>query len=63
MDSLKLTKLTLSDDIEVFMIMFERSMEAHKIERVKWLVLLASKLTGEGQQAYAALSSKDSKNF
>ena len=31
-DSLKLTKLTLSDNIEVFMKMFKRSMEAHEIE-------------------------------
>ena len=62
-DSLKLTKLTLSDDIEAFMTTFERSMEAHEIERVKWPVLLAPQLTGKAQQAYAALSSEDSKNF
>ena len=31
-DSLKLTKLTLSDNIEAFMKMFKRSMEAHEIE-------------------------------
>ena len=60
---LKLTKLTLSDDIEVFMTTFERSMEAHEIEHAKWPVLLASQLTGKAQQAYAALSSKDSKSF
>ena len=62
-DSLKLTKLTLSDDIEAFMTMFERSMEAHEIECTKWLVLLAPQLTGKAQQVYAALSSEDSKNF
>ena len=62
-DLLKLTKLTLSDDIEAFMTTFERSTEAHEIERVKWLVLLAPQLTGKAQQAYAALSSEDSKNF
>ena len=45
LDSLKLTKLTLSDDIEAFMTTFERSMEAHKIERVKWPVLLTQQLT------------------
>ena len=42
---------------------FERLMEAHEIERVKWPVLLASQLTGKVQQAYAALSSEDSKEF
>ena len=62
-DSPELTKLTLSDDIEAFMTTFERSMEAHEIERTKWPVLLAPQLTGKAQQAYAALSSEDSKNF
>ena len=38
-------------------------MEAHEIERTKWLVLLAPQLTGKAQQAYAAFSSEDSKNF
>ena len=61
--SLKLTKLTLSDDIEASMTIFERSVEAHKIEHVKWPVLLAPQLTGKAQQAYAALSSEDSKTF
>ena len=62
-DSLKLTKLTLSDDIKAFMATFERSMEAHEIEYVKWPVLLAPQLTGKVQQAHAALSSEKSKNF
>ena len=61
-DSPKLTKLTLSDDIEAFMMTFERSMVAHEIGRTKWPVL-APQLTGKAQQAYAALSSEDSKNF
>ena len=42
---------------------FERSMEAHEIERGKWPVLLGPQLTGKAQQAYAALSRKDSKDF
>ena len=45
------------------MMTFERSMEAHEIERTKWLVLLAPQLTEKVQQAYAALSSEDLKNF
>ena len=57
-DMLKLTKLTLSDDIKAFMTTFERSMEAHEIARGKWPVLLAPQLTGKAQQAYAAFSSE-----
>ena len=38
-------------------------MEAHKIECIKWLVLLTLQLTGKMQKAYAAPSSEDSKNF
>ena len=38
-------------------------MEAHEIERAKWPVLLTSQLIGKAQQAYAALSSEDFKNF
>ena len=60
-DSPKLTKLTLSDNIGAFMTTFKRSMEAHKIEQVKLQVLLAPQLTEKAQQAYAALSSEDSK--
>ena len=45
------------------MMRFERSMEAHKIERGKWPVLLGPQLTGKAQQAYSALSSEDSKDF
>ena len=41
----------------------ERSMEAHKIECIKWLVLLPPQLTGKMQKAYAAPSSEHSKNF
>ena len=37
--------------------------EAHEIEGVKYLVLLAPQLTRKAQQAYATLSSEDSKNF
>ena len=62
-DSLKLTKLTLSDDIEALMTIFERLMEAHEIECGKWPVLLSPQLTGKVQRAFAALSSKGSKDF
>ena len=62
-NSLKLTKLTLSDDTEAFMTTFKRSVKAQKIERIKKLVFLTLQLTGKAQQAYAALSSKDSKSF
>ena len=44
------------------MMTFKRSVEAHKIECAKWLVLLALRLTRKAQQVYAAISSEDSKN-
>ena len=56
-DSPKLTKLTFLDDIEAFMMMFKRLMEAPKIEQTKWLVLLVPQLTEKVEQAYASLSS------
>ena len=62
-DLMKLTKPTYSDDIEAFMMTFERSMDAQEVEHIKWLVLLTPQSTGKAQQAYATLSSKDSKNF
>ena len=60
---LKLTKLTLPDDIEAFMTTFQRSMEAHETECGKWSLLLGPQLTGKAQQAYAAIRSKQSKDF
>ena len=44
-DSLKVTKLTLSDDIEAFITTFKQSVEAHNIDHVKWPVLLTLLLT------------------
>ena len=43
---LKLTKLILSDNIEVCITTCEGSMEPHKIVCVKWPVLLSPQLTG-----------------
>ena len=57
-DSLKLTKLTLSNEFEAFMTTFESLMEAHKIEHGKLPVLLGPQCTGKAQQAYAVLNSK-----
>ena len=46
-ESLKLTKLSESEDVEAFLTAFERAVEAHGVERSKWAVLLAPQLSGK----------------
>ena len=47
-ESLKLTKLAETEDIEAFLTAFERAVEAHSIDPDKWAMLLAPQLTGKG---------------
>ena len=62
-ESLKLTKLSESEDVEAFLTAFERAVEAHGVERDKWAVLLAPQLTGKALQAYAAMGNEDAKKY
>ncbi len=62
-DSLKLTKLGESEDIEAFLTTFESAVEAHGVEREKWALILAPQLTGRGQEAYAAMQNDDTKDY
>ena len=62
-ESLKLTKLTESDDIEVYLKTFERAVEACGVQKEKWSFILAPEFNGKAQQAYAALSNEDSKEY
>ena len=46
----KLMQLTEQDDIEAYLVTFERIMQAYKIPREQWTYYLAPQLTGKAQQ-------------
>ena len=56
----KLVPLTEQDDIESYLVTFERIMDAYKITKGQWTYYLAPQLTGKAQQAFAALPSDES---
>jgi len=43
----KLVPLSAKDDIEAYLVMFERVMQAHKIPHNRWAIHLAPQLTGK----------------
>ena len=45
-DAIKLTKLTDQDDIEAYLTVFERMMEAYEVAKPRWAFMLAPQLTG-----------------
>ena len=61
--SVKLVPLTEKDDIEAYLVTFERIMEAHKVEKDRWSHYLAPQLSGRAQLAFAALPTADSSNY
>ena len=62
-ESLKLTKLTETDDIEASLTTSERAIEAHRVELDKRAVILALQLTGNAQLAYAVMSNEDARDY
>ena len=60
---IKLVALRDSDDIEAYLVTFERIMAAHKIERSRWPHYLAPQLSGRAQLAFVALPITDSANY
>ena len=54
----QLTKLEATDDIEAFLVTFERVMASCRVPDEEWTMHLAPNLTGKAQQAYAALNVK-----
>ena len=62
-ESLKLTKLTESDDIEAFLTTFERAVEAHGVDRDKRAAILAPQLTGKARLAYAAMTDANARDY
>ena len=51
----KLHKLDQNDDIEAYLVTFERAMAASEIAVACWPYILATLLTGKAQQAYATI--------
>ena len=57
-------KLTVQDDIESYLITFERVMRAYEVKESRWAVKLApQQLTGKAQQAYAAMRADDAGTY
>ena len=54
--SVKLVPLTEKDDIEVYLVTFERIMVAHKIDKTRWPHHLAPQLTVRAQLAQLAIA-------
>ena len=59
----KLVKLEATDDIEAFLVTFERVMTSCHVARGEWTTHLAPNLSGKAQQAYAALDATDAVNY
>ena len=56
-------KLTEADDIEAYLITFESLMQAYEVSQERWAFKLAPQLVNKAQQAYAALSPDDAKDY
>ncbi len=61
--NVKLVQLTEKDNVEAYLVTFERIMGAHKIAEDRWAHYLAPQLTGKAQLAFAALPSADSAKY
>lgn len=55
LSGVKLVPLSEKDDIEAYLVTFERVMEAHKVDQDRWAHYLASRLTGRAQLVFAAV--------
>ena len=62
-ESLKLIKLTESDNIEAFLTTFERGAEAHGVDRDKHAAILAPQLTGKAHLACATMTDADARDY
>ena len=61
--TVKLVPLNEKDDVEAYLVTFERIMAAHNISEDRWSHYLTSQLTGKAQLAFAAVSPSDSGNY
>ena len=58
-----MTNLTDADDIEAFLTIFERAVEAHGVDRDKKAAILAPQLMGKARLAYTAMTDEDARNY
>ena len=63
LSGVKLVPLSEKDDIEAYLVTFERVMEAHKVEKERWAHYLAPQLTGGAQRAFTAVPTTESANY
>ena len=59
----KVAKLIDSDDIEGYLLTFERQMAAYEIDKSRWAFILAPQLTGRAQKAYMALATDEASDY
>ena len=62
-ESLKLMKLSETDDVKAFLTTFKRAIEDHGVERDKRAAILAPQLTGKARLAYAAMNDADARDY
>ena len=61
-EGMRLTRLSEQDD-KAYLLTFERMMQAYEVDRPRWTYKLAPQLTGKAQQAYAALSIDEARDY
>ena len=61
--SVKLASLSEKDDIEAYLVTFERIMTAQKVDKGRWSQFLTPQLTGRAQLAFAALPSESAADY
>ena len=59
----KVAKLIDSDEIEGYLLTFERQMAAYEIDKSRWAFILAPQLTGRAQKAYMALATDEASDY
>ena len=59
----RLSKLTSSVNIEVYLLTFERMMISYGVEKAHWVVRVASQLSGKAKQAYVAMPTAEAGQY
>ena len=59
----KVAKLAETDDIEGYLLTFERQMVAYEVDKSRWAFILAPQLTRKAQKAYMALWNEEAGNY